>query len=170
MLSRRTARRVISLIAALALLALFSACSSGSEDHPPSATSLEVAAERGVGVTTIELTDTSRPTEPNRDVAGSDERKLAVEIWYPADPSADVPEERSVALDDSGAPYPLIVFAHGFSSTRRQSSSYTQHLASHGYVVAAPDFSASNLQAPGGPRLVAVLKQPEDVSFLIGSL
>ena len=135
-------------------------------------TTLEAAVERGrfgVGVTTLDLVDRSRPTEPNGEFPGSDQRNLTVELWYPSAPS-DEPEARDAPIDRSGAPYPLIVFAHGFSGTRRQSVSYTQHLASHGYIVAAPDFPLSNLGAPGGPRLRAVLDQPQDVSFVIDSL
>jgi predicted dienelactone hydrolase len=54
-------------------------------------------------------------------------------------------------------------------SVRRQSASYTAHLASHGYVVISPDYPLSNGAAPGGPRLGDVLNQPGDVSFLIDS-
>jgi predicted dienelactone hydrolase len=123
-----------------------------------------------VGVTTVELADTSRPTEPNREYPGDDKRTLVVEIWYPAEGEATADELRDAPLAVEDAPYPLIVFAHGLSGTRRQSVSYTQHLASHGYVVAAPDFPLSNGGAPGGPRIAAVINQPEDVSFVIDEM
>jgi predicted dienelactone hydrolase len=45
-----------------------------------------------------------------------------------------------------------------------------QHLASHGYVVAAPGFPSTRIDAPGGPRLYGVLDQPADVSFVIDGL
>ncbi|OGO52417.1 MAG: hypothetical protein A2148_05845 [Chloroflexi bacterium RBG_16_68_14] len=162
---------VLPLVVVLA--AFLAACASASQDSVPIATTLEAATERGpfgAGVMTLELVDTSRPTEPNRDFPGADQRTLVVELWYPADSTATQPEERDAALDRSKAPYPLIVFAHGLGGNRRQSVSYTQHLASHGYIVAAPDFPLSHLGAPGGPRLKAVLEQPKDVSFLIASL
>lgn len=124
----------------------------------------------GVGVTTIELADTSRPTEANGDVPGSGERKLTTEVWYPAGPAAAQPEARDAALDRDGGPYPLIVLAHGLSANRQLYASYGRHLASHGYVVAAPDFPSSNLLTPGGPRLNAVLEQPGDVSFVIDQM
>lgn len=170
-MSRTASLPILAL--AVVLAAFLVACASGSQDSVPVATTLEAAAERGpfgVGVTTLELVDASRPTEPNRDFPGADQRTLVVELWYPADPTATEPEERDAALDRSKAPYPLVVFAHGLGGNRRQSASYTQHLASHGYVVAAPDFPLSHLGAPGGPRLKAVLNQPEDVSLLIDSL
>jgi len=171
---RRTLASVtkLSLFALLAALVL-AACTPSTSEVEFAATSLEAATERGhfgVGVTTIELVDTSRKTEPNRDFPGADERRLVVEVWYPAAPSAAEPEARDVQLDARAAPYPLVVFGHGLSSFRRQSASYTQHLASHGYVVASPDFPLSNLTSPGGPRLAAVIEQPGDVSFLIDSL
>ncbi len=165
-------RGLLVIVLGVALLALLGACTSSSRDAVPGVTTLEAATGRGafgVGVTTLQLVDKTRRTEPNRDYEGSDERTLVVEVWYPAGPTAPVPEERNAALDRSKAPYPLIVFAHGLGGGRRQSPSYTQHLASHGYVVVAPDFPLSNLGAPGGPRLAAVLEQPGDVSFLIDS-
>ena len=165
----RSPLRAFVLVTALASTILIAACTSGSTESAPGAASFDAASQRGaygVGVTTLELVDTTRPTEPNRSYAGADERRLTVEVWYPAEPS-DASEEQDVALDGSGAPYPLIVFAHGLGGNRRQSSSYTQHLGSHGYVVVSPDFPLSNIDAPGGARLAAVVNQPGDVSFLI---
>jgi len=165
-----------ALVAALFLLAAAgSGCSAPGKAPAPAATAYtaQAAGERGpfgVGVTTLDLVDRGRPTEPNGDVPGHPERALKVEVWYPAAPSAPAPEARDVPVDVSGGPYPLIVFAHGLGSFRRQSASYTQHLASHGYVVAAPDFPLSNLATPGGARLAAVVNQPGDVSFVIESL
>jgi predicted dienelactone hydrolase len=139
---------------------------------PPPAIRAEQASTRGpygVGVTTIELVDASRTTAPNRDYVGAPMRTLPVEIWYPAVASAEA-EVVDAPVEVGGAPFPLIVFAHGFSALRRQSASYTQHLASHGYVVVSPDFPGSNIAAAGGPRLHAVLDQPADVSFVIDEL
>jgi predicted dienelactone hydrolase len=118
---------------------------------------------------TLELVDDSRPTAPNGDFAGTPSRTLATELWYPA-LAASEPEAVDAGADPAGRPYPLIIFGHGFSSFRRQSASYAQHLASHGYVVAAPDFPGSYFGAPGGARLSAVLDQPADVSFIIDEL
>ena len=172
-------RRLISLVC-LGLLLAATGCSSDDGDTAatpaatagPALTSADVS-ERGafgVGVMTLELVDASRPTAPNRDYAGSPERKLVTEVWYPASPSATAPEAQDAAADLSGGPYPLIIFAHGFSAFRRQSASYAQHLASHGYVVASPDFPGSFIGAGGGARIYAVLDQPADVSFVIDEL
>ncbi len=42
-----------------------------------------------------------------------------------------------------------------------------RHLASHGYIVAAPDFPLSNSAAPGGATVLDLPNQPGDVSFVI---
>lgn len=44
-----------------------------------------------------------------------------------------------------GAAQPLVVFSHGFGGHRRQSTFVTTHLASHGYVVVAPDHAGTTL-------------------------
>jgi predicted dienelactone hydrolase len=156
-----------------AIVALAAACSSSDDPAPPPTSTpvpVESYAARGpyaVGVTTVEMADVSRPTAPNGEFAGAPERRMKVEVWYPAAGASEAPEGRDVALDAGGGPYPLIVFAHGFGSFRRQSALYTRHLAGHGYVVASPDFPSSNFASPGGARLGAVTQQPADVSFII---
>ena len=170
---RHTRPFLATLLIPIGLIAVLLGACGGGGSKPSASELLDAAMQRGpygVGVTTIELVDTSRPTETNGDVPASAERKLTVELWYPAAPGAEQPEARDVALDGGDAPYPLIVFAHGLGGSRRQSVSYTQHLASHGYVVAAPDFPLSNGGAQGGPRIRAALEQPEDVSFVIDTM
>jgi predicted dienelactone hydrolase len=116
------------------------------------------------------MVDTSRPTAANGTFPGSDERRMTVEIWYPAVADGSNPDGRDVRLDSSAAPYPLIIFAHGYTASRVQSTSYTRHLASHGYVVAAPDFPLTSSSAPGGPQFTDLVNQPRDVSFLIDQM
>ncbi|MEX2245204.1 MAG: dienelactone hydrolase family protein [Dehalococcoidia bacterium] len=148
------------------------ACGGGSDATAvPAADTLEAATKPGpfvVGVATFELVDSSRPTQANGDFPGTDDRRMALEIWYPAAASTGEGRDAPVAAQDT--PYPLIVFAHGLASSRVQSTTYTRHLASHGYVVAAPDFPLTKAGAPGGPRLLDLVNQPADVSFVIDSL
>jgi dienelactone hydrolase len=182
-------RATLPAIAVLALAALLAVACGGGQDEGPSATAvptlattiptpattvptpvLEDLAERGpfsVGVSTLTLVDESRPTDANRDYPGADSRTLVTEVWYPAEGETQSRELRDAPLDRSQAPYPLIVFSHGYTGLRRQSASYTAHLASHGYVVISPDYPLSNGTAPGGPRVGDVVNQPGDVSFLI---
>jgi len=115
-----------------------------------------------VGVRTVTWVDASRPTQPNGTYAGAPDRTLVTEIWYPA-----VTAGRDATFDPSGGPYPVIIQSHGFSDFRTGESQVTSHLASRGYIVAAPDFPLSNLLAPGGPTIADVHNQPGDVSFVL---
>jgi predicted dienelactone hydrolase len=140
---------------------------------PTASTATQALSERGpfaVGVTTLTLVDEARPTDVNGSYPGADSRTLVTEVWYPAEGAPSREEIRDAPLDRTRAPYPLIVFSHGFTSVRRQSTTYTSHLASHGYVVISADYPLTNLGAHGGPRLSDVVNQPADVSFLIDSL
>ena len=139
---------------------------------PAPTVSAEALTERGpfaVGVTTLTLMDEARSTDANGSYPGADSRALVTEVWYPAEGSPAPLEIRDAPLAQTGAPYPLIVFSHGYIGNRRQSTTYTAHLASHGYVVVSADYPLTNMSAPGGPRLSDVLNQPGDVTFLIDS-
>lgn len=100
--------------------------------------------------------DDSRPTMANGDYGGDSVRRLAGKVWYPG--------------SSSQAPYPLIVYSHGFTSNRDGGGYLAEHLASLGYVVVAVDYPLTNYAAPGGPNVKDVVNQPADVSFLIDSL
>ncbi len=77
--------------------------------------------------------------------------ELTMELWYPAVPAEGAePSDygnlsvvraafRDADVDVRGAPYPLVAFSHGFGGIRYQSTFLTEHLASHGFVVVAPD-------------------------------
>ncbi len=68
------------------------------------------------------------------------------------------------------APYPLVVFGHGFAL---EPSDYTRLLDAWtraGYVVAAPVFPVENAAAPGGADEADLVNQPGDVSFVISQL
>ena len=54
-------------------------------------------------------------------------RPLRTEIWRPSAPMRS----------------PVVLFSHGFAGTRLQSKFICSHLASHGYVVAAPDHAGN---------------------------
>jgi predicted dienelactone hydrolase len=163
--------QVAVVVSAIVAAAVLLGCGT-SNAHQSPASILANATQTGrygVGVATIQLDDTSRPTAKNHDFPGSSDRKITLEVWYPTAPAAGA-ENRDVELDSDGAPYPLIILSHGLSASRRQYASYGGRLASHGYVVAAPDYPLSNLGSPGGPRLNAVLEQPKDLSFVIDEM
>lgn len=89
-----------------------------------------------VGSMTIIIVDTDR------------DRTLVTEVWYPAAvqdglPAPEYPSGAvTVAIRDAKPvpqQFPLVIFSHGLASIREQSTFLTEHLASHGYVVASPD-------------------------------
>ncbi|MEM9200406.1 MAG: dienelactone hydrolase family protein [Actinomycetota bacterium] len=102
----------------------------------------------GVGVQTITITD------------GTRNRPLTVDVWFPlADDSAGdlvqytfvtgdfFESARALAVDVSSAstdgPFPLVVYSHGSGGIRYIHSDYTETIASHGYVVVAPDHTGN---------------------------
>ncbi len=103
----------------------------------------------------LDLVDASRPTPPNHGAPGSPERRLATSVWAP---------------EGVAGPAPVVVYSHGFTSSRHEAEPLARHLASHGYVVVAPDFPLSNNDAPGGATLRDVASQPGDLRFLLDAL
>lgn len=134
----------------------------------PERSSSEFAAPGpfAVGVRTFTFEDTSRPTPPNDDYPGAPTRQLVTEVWYPAAGAGG----RDAELAAGAAPYPTILYSHGFSGFRSAEIHVTRHLASRGYVVAAPDFPLSNIAAPGGPTIADVANQPGDLGFILDEL
>lgn len=150
-------------LAAATSLALVAACSGGGGDEVTSTSTDPVTAARAyvepgphpVGVATLEL-DADR----------------AVEVWYPAVDgtsgtvaydvrdfvpasirgilTGDVPATYEVAgargADPAEGTFPVVLFSHGFSGFRTQSSFLTAHLASWGVVVIAPDHPSRDLR------------------------
>jgi predicted dienelactone hydrolase len=82
-------------------------------------------------------------------------RPLVTEVWYPADAqAAGAPEDPRFGGVRDAAPargrFPLLVFSHGFSNgqgARGAYPAYARHLASHGFIVAAPDHPNDTVQA-----------------------
>ncbi len=131
-----------------------------------SLTSVELAAPGAFEVDSETDTwyDTSRPAVSD-DWWAPDGRPLAVQIWYPA-----TSEWWELDSHVVGSDLPLVVYSHGFSSSKDEASFLGAHLASHGYIVIAPTFPLTNLQTPGGPDMADIVNQPGDVSFLIDQM
>jgi dienelactone hydrolase len=68
------------------------------------------------------------------------------------------------------APFPLVVFGHGFATTPAIYASLLETWARAGYVVAAPVFPVENAGAPGGADERDLTNQPRDMSFVISRL
>ncbi len=159
-----------ALLVALLLLLLGGAVQAG----PPGLGPLADPGASGpfaVGRASLEATDASRG------------RTLPLDVWYPVDPQeANAPPSvydlifsaivSELALDSplvsTSGPFPLVVFSHGNSGIRYQSYFLCEHLASHGFVVLAPDHvgnTAIDLVFPGTP--FEPKDRPLDVSFAI---
>ena len=165
-MSRKINSRPLAYLARAGLAIVFSlflfACSGGGEKLPPVNIDLSQSGPYLPGITTVTLHDTSRSTMANGTYPGDVSRTLVVDIRYPSTTGGN-----NAPLDLPGGPYPLIVLSHGYMAQGRIYSYFTNHLASYGYVIAAPDFPLTNLAAPGGANPADVLNQPGDVSFVM---
>ena len=105
-------------------------------------------------------------------------RLVPTTVWYPAIPMGQPKATYLVVIpgnaytnapqDASGAPYPVVLFSHGFRGTAVQSITFTEYLASHGYVVAAMDHSGNTLTdffADDEKVAEVALERPYDVKF-----
>ena len=159
------------------LALLLTGCSDGTLTHgvPPGDVVLDVLSEVStvdptpwedlesegpwaVATTTWEFVDDTRPTPAHGQWPMASSRSLTTEIWYPAI-NEGLDEEMAIA----DAPFPLVLHAHGFMSTRLDSPGLARLLASHGFVVVCPDFPLSNRNAPGGPTIIDAASQPGDL-------
>jgi predicted dienelactone hydrolase len=149
-----------ALLTVFPLLALVS-CSDPSPATPSR------PAVFGLGVATRIFVDSSRRTPANGTQAALAERTLATEIWYPTAGAAGLEAAREAAVDRAHGPYPLVLFVHGSSGGRSQSTFLTRALATSGYVVASADFPLTSLSTAGGPSDLHVGDQLDDLRFLV---
>jgi predicted dienelactone hydrolase len=134
-----------------------------------------------VGRTTFTVVDPARG-----------DRRLTTDVWYPSDAAAvsGVPmseidlvvariqsptahDNPSVSRASPGG-FPLVVFSHGAQTIRFQSYDLMEFLASHGYVVAAPDHAGNTmLDARFGsvtPLSETLRNRPLDLSAVIDTM
>jgi predicted dienelactone hydrolase len=188
----RGLRSVVIVAAAAALFA--GSCSSDSEttsaDSTDSTEATTTTAAPDVDLSKAGPYDVGRTTVTFADPA-RDGREVTTDIWYPADPDSAAGADASVyefisgisaesetALAEpavsSDGPFPLIVYSHGNGGVRFISAFLSEQLASHGFVVAAPDHAGNTvfdvvLESEDEPDVVRV-NRPLDVSFVISSL
>ncbi|GFD90422.1 hypothetical protein KUL152_26480 [Tenacibaculum sp. KUL152] len=110
-----------------------------------------------VGVKTVEAT---YPQLVPDFVKGQAERSLMLEVWYPTKEETALTQYsdetrsgitfevqanayRDVAIAKTDTKYPVIVISHGYTGYRTLMHYLGEHLASHGYVVAAIDHTDS---------------------------
>ncbi|MBD2775228.1 alpha/beta hydrolase [Iningainema sp. BLCCT55] len=121
------------------------------------------------------LTQINPPFDPSQ--TGSAQVQVLNFNWK------DTKRQRQIPVDiywskDANNTKPLIVFSHGFSSLRTDMRYLAEHLASHGYVVAALEHPGSNkaydnLATQGKVRIIKpqeFLERPRDISFVLDQL
>jgi predicted dienelactone hydrolase len=128
--------------------------------------------------------------DPQTGPAPKHDRKLTVDIWYPATPAQGaVPETYSASMESEppappapfkmaglavrGAPaeagrFPLVVVAHGYGNVTVGMSWLTENLASKGYVVAAIHHEDHYFNPAGFAE--ALLRRPLDIAFVTREL
>jgi predicted dienelactone hydrolase len=175
----------LALALVAALLVLPAPVPAAADDGPPPGApeppfATERVGEFPVGKTTV-LVDV-----PHRDA------DLPVEVWYPADAASAADAERGeytlrvpfgdgeftlrqdspLSLEEPAVAdgrFPLVVFSHGSGGVRFQSLFLGEELASHGFVVIAPDH-LGNTFADGldpDPTANPARDRPRDVSALL---
>ena len=176
MIKIRNAKGIVILIALVIALA---GCGDDDDDGGSSVPDPLALGPYPVGVTRIELFDPAQG------------RTQLTEIWYPAAESArDLPPVTAESFLPEGleslaenatipllavrdaeispdAPFPLIAFSHGSGGIRFQNSFQCDHLASHGYVVVAPDHEGNTFFDGSGNQADLLVARPLDIIFLI---
>lgn len=96
-------------------------------------------------------------------------RDLDTVIWYPA-------EADGLTLAADGRPFPLLMFSHGCGGIPGQSTFYTLHLPTRGFVVAAPPHPGSQLWDCSGcgcdkaTLADSAANRPDDIRFVRDAL
>ncbi|MCV0397721.1 MAG: dienelactone hydrolase [Rhizobiaceae bacterium] len=157
----------------------------------PDAPELAPYGEHAIGVRTIDLLHRDQVDILNVE-AGKEhpryDRKLTLEIWYPADTTVNQRGHYDVFLRDGitkvklsgravrdaapkkqAAPFPLVIISHGYPGNRYLLSHLAENLASKGYVVASIDHLESTYRDQGkfGSTLV---NRPLDQKFVLSEM
>lgn len=135
-----------------------------------------------------ELFTVADPTRQETRLGVTGPRQLVVDVWYPVDPpqsaGAFAPYSFQVLglgfvsqVAREGAPpipnvaRPLVVFSHGNGGIAVQSTNLCETLASHGFVVAAPNHTGNTAGDAFFTRMdpfsVSAYNRPRDVSVVI---
>ena len=118
----------------------------------------DAPGQYAVGISRLDLRDASRGN-----------RRLTCDVWYPVRRTAgdaSTGTKRNVPCAEGS--FPLIIFSHGAGATRQQSTYLTEHWASHGYVVVAPDHQFNTVfDIRGDQGIQSGIDRPQDCSFVL---
>ncbi|MEY2958579.1 MAG: hypothetical protein RLZZ01_1147 [Actinomycetota bacterium] len=151
----------IAIIVAL-LLVVLAGCSSTSTGTGSDATThvatpvAELVRPYDTARETRTYVDDSRATRANGSAPALPTRTLVTTIVHPT--------------SDAGAPFPLVVFAHGFGGNEDLLIPLATSWARAGFFVAIPRFPLTTTSAPGGVNGSDIVEQPADVGFVIDSV
>lgn len=136
------------------------------------AATLPAPGPHGVGYSETSLVYTP-------DVPDAAPRTLRLALWYPTTAtSGDLalyhglwPSQvaRDGAPVEEGA-FPLVVFSHGHQGYAENSSFLMEHLASHGYVVAAPDHTGNTTFDDPSRDVTIYALRPLDLSAVLDAV
>ncbi|HEX5640239.1 MAG TPA: dienelactone hydrolase, partial [Burkholderiaceae bacterium] len=155
---------------------------------------LAALGKYAVGVRSVTLVHRNQldlgAIDPQTGIPAQHDRRLKVEIWYPAkavasatpvtyedtlvsEPPAPPARFRMLGLavrdaQADGGGFPLVIVAHGYGNVPIVMSWLTENLASKGYVVAAIRHEDSYLDPAGFPQ--AALRRPLDIAFVAREL
>jgi predicted esterase len=158
-------------VATLSVCAWSGNASASATNRPVRSPVVTTGQPRAVGLTSMTFVDHRRRTPANGSVPGKSSRLLVTTVLYPASGDATSSTPRPDATPDrTGAPYPLVVFAHGLGASPDLYLPLLERWAAAGFVVAAPTFPLTNDATAGGPNAGDVVHQPADMTFVITSV
>jgi len=145
-------------------------------DNPAEFTIGDGFGNYDVGNETITIPD---PTGGGRD--------LTLDVWFPLDDSTGLTPWRLTFPGDlvfesvrtfattrdnisADGPFPLVIYSHGDSALRTTASNYTEAIASHGYIVAAPDHLGDTVFDGSDDRATQLFNRPNDISAVIDAM
>ena len=134
-------------------LVLGCALALGAGGGSGASVSAQPARQVTIGLRIFHFVDRSRTARFRNGTSGP--RRLTTYVRYPT---------------TGRAPFPLVVFCHGFDLVPSTYERLLDGWTRAGYVVAAPVFPVENADAPGGPDEADLVNQPGDVSFVISQL
>ena len=108
-------------------------------------------------------------------------RKVPTQIWYPCVQEGELAQYLGLiaghaldgaAPDPKALARPVLLFSHGFKGINVQSFSILEHVASHGFVVVAPNHVGNTLTDNASNQEVAQvsLERPRDLAFALAQV
>ena len=156
-------------------LLLLLAC--GTADDPAASADDTVAADTAAADTEALPFDAPGPwtaATTETTITGASGVELKVQVWYPSTET----DGETVTYDgllagealedlepDCSETRPVLLFSHGYGGVRWQSPFLTEHLATHGWVVVAPDHTLNTFYDNNDKEFYnLVLRRPQDIA------